>query len=105
MKVALAQFNPIVGALRKNCARIGQIYLEACSAGVRLVVFPELAITGYPPKDLLLYSSFIAESTNLIHSLLAPLTREGRPPLLLGAPYRADKNLYNAALLLDQGKV
>lgn len=105
MKVALAQFNPTVGALRKNCARIRQIYLEACSAGAALVVFPELAITGYPPKDLLLYSSFIAESTGLVDSLLAPLTHGGRPPLLLGAPYMVEKNLCNAALLLEQGKV
>ena len=54
MRLALAQLNVIVGDLAGNRARIVAAIGEARAAGADLVVFPELAVTGYPPEDLLL---------------------------------------------------
>jgi len=53
-RVALAQINPTVGDLKANAARIGERIAEAERLGADLVAFPELALTGYPPEDLLL---------------------------------------------------
>jgi NAD+ synthase (glutamine-hydrolysing) len=62
MKVGLAQVNPVVGDLRANSAKIGAFVERAKHAGAELVVFPELALVGYPPKDLLLKPSFVADN-------------------------------------------
>lgn len=104
MRIALAQFNPTIGALTGNTGKIADFYRAAREGGASLVVFPELAVTGYPPGDLLLYSGFLEQTGRLIEQELAPLTAAG-PALLLGAPYRADRLLYNAALLLENGAV
>ena len=53
MKIGLAQTNPTVGALEKNVQRMLEMIHEAQGQGCQLVVFPELSILGYPPKDLL----------------------------------------------------
>ncbi len=60
MRLALAQINPTIGDLSGNAARISRFIAQARDAGADLVVFPELAISGYPPKDLLLQEGFIA---------------------------------------------
>lgn len=62
MKVALAQVNPVVGDLRFNTGKILSFISRARDAAADLVVFPELALTGYPPKDLLLKPSFIDDN-------------------------------------------
>ncbi|HHX86651.1 MAG TPA: NAD+ synthase [Firmicutes bacterium] len=105
MKVALAQFNPTAGSLNKNRQKIEQFYRSACAAGAWLVLFPELALTGYPPGDLLLYKGFIEEVAEVINTGLAPLTKPGYPSMLIGAPYRSGGHLYNAALLLKAEEV
>lgn len=105
MKIALAQCNLTAGDLEKNRQKIEQFYRSACLAGAGLVVFPELAVTGYPPGDLLLNRGFREEVTELINAGLAPLTRPGYPPMLIGAPFKAGGRLYNAALLLNAGEV
>ena len=58
-RVALAQINPTVGDLAGNVARIRAVLEQARGVGAQLVAFPELAITGYPPEDLLFKSAFI----------------------------------------------
>ena len=61
MKVVLAQINPTVGALKKNAQKIIEIireYTPKCD----VIVFPEMALTGYPPQDLLLDKSFIQKA-------------------------------------------
>ena len=60
MRLALAQINPTIGDLPGNSARIADFIGQARAAGADLVVFPELALSGYPPKDLLLQDGFIA---------------------------------------------
>ncbi len=59
MRIALAQINPTVGDLGRNCALIAARIAEARARGADLVVFPELAVCGYPPKDLLLQEGFV----------------------------------------------
>ena len=59
MKLALVQFNPIVGDLVGNANRILEFCQQAVSEQALAIVFPELAITGYPPEDLLLRNDFL----------------------------------------------
>jgi len=79
MKVALAQINTTIGDFAGNKARIIEAYCEGVEAGVDLVMFPELTITGYPPRDLLLKKSFIAENLAMLERLAAARkTNDGR---------------------------
>ena len=59
MKIALCQINPIVGAFEYNKKLILEYYNKAIDSKADLVVFPELAVTGYPPQDLLLENGFV----------------------------------------------
>ena len=59
LRVALAQINPTVGDIRGNARKISDYIARARDEGAALVVFPELALTGYPPEDLLLKTSFL----------------------------------------------
>ena len=62
LRIALAQMNPTVGDLDGNVAKICAAYDEAEAAGCDIVAFPELAITGYPPEDLVLKPGFVADN-------------------------------------------
>lgn len=68
-RVALAQFDPTVGDLAGNAAEIRRLIGEARAAGASIVAFPELAVTGYPPEDLLLRRAFCAASRKALESL------------------------------------
>lgn len=105
MIFALAQLNPVTGALRQNAARIRHSYEEAHDKGAGLVIYPEMVLTGSPPQDLLRYSSFVAEAEDLIERELAPLTAHSPAAMLLGTCCRLQGNLCNAALLLKEGKI
>ncbi len=66
MKIALAQTNPIIGDYQKNCQKILFYIQQAAAAGCELIIFPELAISGYPPQELLRYPAFFtAQYTTL----------------------------------------
>ena len=54
MRVALGQFNAVVGDLKGNAEKMRNVYAQAIAGGADVVVFPELAVCGYPPEDLLL---------------------------------------------------
>ena len=62
IRLALAQMNPVVGDLRGNADRIVQLIGEAKAQHADLIAFPELALTGYPPEDLLLKPQFLADA-------------------------------------------
>ena len=81
MKVALAQINPTVGELAGNEAKIRAAYQRGVEAGVDLVLCPELSVTGYPPRDLLLKKSFITRNLELLERLAASTGKTG---LLVG---------------------
>ena len=104
LTLALAQINPTVGDVAGNAARIRAARKEAASAGADLVIFGELAITGYPPEDLVLKHSFMDHVDEVV-AALAKETGDGGPGMLLGAPRTGDGRLYNAALLLDGGVI
>ena len=62
LRIAIAQINPTVGDLRSNTSLILKHITQARSAGANIVAFPELAVTGYPPEDLLLKPHFVKEN-------------------------------------------
>ena len=91
----------VVGDLDGNAARIIDAYEKAEAAGCDLVAFPELALTGYPPEDLLLRQSFVARSAEVLDKLAA---RTGRTAAVVGFPDAA-RDLYNAAAVCANGRV
>lgn len=105
MRIALAQFNPTVGILRKNCARIKELYQKAGEQKADLVVFSQMALSGYPPKDLLLYNDFISKASEIIKNELAPLTAKMSPAMIIGSPFAKEGHLYNSAFVLEEGKI
>ena len=106
MKIALAQINTTVGDLVGNENQIVTAYAKAEAAGVELVVFPELAVTGYPPRDLLLKEDFIAQNLAVLDRLAVRSSKTG---LMVGFVGRNEvdggRELTNAAALLQHGKV
>jgi NAD+ synthase len=101
---ALAQINPTVGDLAGNAAKIRDARKAARGLGADLVVYPELAVCGYPPEDLVLKPAFQEAVAKTVEALTAD-TRDGGPAMLLGTPWARDGRVYNAVLLLDQGKI
>ena len=103
LKIALAQVDTLVGDVEGNAERIRDWALRARDElGAHLVVFPELAITGYPPEDLLLRSSLHERTGRALHAL-APAVRG--IDVVLGAPVLDERGLHNSALLLRDGRV
>src|SRR6266436_3831900 len=105
MKIGFAQLNPTVGDLRGNFEKILQSYERLAAAGAELVVTPELALTGYPPQDLVFKSRFVPET---LESLDALHRTVGPKPLLVGFvdynPYGPGKPFANACAVLEKGK-
>ncbi len=102
LSIAIAQIDPTVGGVAGNADRIRRARAEA--GGADLVVFPELALSGYPPEDLVLKPAF-QEACREACEALAKETADGGPALLVGLPWREDGRLYNAVALLDGGEV
>lgn len=105
MILALAQIDPVVGDIAGNIARIRLWIEQSKSAGVDLVVFPELAVCGYPPKDLLLKPRFVIENARAIEQLAA--STSGGPAALVGFvrknPSPVGRPVYNSLALLVDG--
>ena len=105
MKIGFAQINPTVGDLRGNCELIIGAYQRLADAGAELVLTPELAITGYPPQDLVFKSRFVPENLAVLEKLHGHI---GNAPLLVGFVDRNEgrgKPFHNAAALLERGKL
>ncbi len=106
MKIALAQLNPTIGDFAGNEAKILAAYRRGVAAGVDLVACTELSTTGYPPRDLLLRQSFIAQNLALLDRLAAATGPVG---LLVGCvgenATRPGREVANAAALLQQGSI
>ncbi|MEN8254726.1 MAG: NAD+ synthase [Verrucomicrobiota bacterium] len=97
MKSALVQMNPTVGALDANADRIVSSAWEAFNEGARLIVFPELAISGYPPEDLILKDHFCTDCEAQFRRLEKELPPEAF--VVVGSPVSRDGGKYNAALV------
>jgi NAD+ synthase (glutamine-hydrolysing) len=101
MRLALAQINPVVGDLEGNRKLILERLAEAKANAADLVVFPELAVTGYPPEDLLLRPGFIRAAEDSVEQI----AREARgTTVLVGGPH-FDRDLYNACYVCSGGEV
>jgi NAD+ synthase (glutamine-hydrolysing) len=102
-RLALAQINTHVGALDANLARIVRAAGEAHAAGAQVVCFPELAIPGYPPEDLLLKPGFVEDNLAALESLTKASAQWPEMTLIVGFADR-DVDLYNAAAILRDGR-
>ncbi|HEV2982392.1 MAG TPA: NAD(+) synthase [Solirubrobacteraceae bacterium] len=101
MRLALCQMNATVGDLAGNAELIRAGQRAARAAGADLVLFPELALTGYPPEDLLLREDFLADARSELERLA---TDDLAPVSVVGFPERAE-DVYNAAAVLAGGAV
>ena len=106
MKVALGQINPTVGDFSGNAAKIIDYSRRAQSHGAGLILFPELAVCGYPPRDLVERSSFVARNRETVDRIAAE-TRGIAVicGLVTPADSAAGKSVMNSAALLMDGKL
>ncbi|MBS9478119.1 NAD+ synthase [Ancylobacter radicis] len=102
--IALAQLNPIVGDIVGNLAKAREARGQAAAQGAELIVFSELFVSGYPPEDLVLKPAFQRACREAVEALAAE-TADGGPAVLIGAPWLDGGKLYNAVLLLEEGRV
>ncbi|HEY5047875.1 MAG TPA: NAD+ synthase [Rhizomicrobium sp.] len=103
-RIALAQLNPVMGDINGNLARARTARAEAAKTGADLILFSELYIVGYPPEDLVLKPA-LQDDARLAVEEFARETADGGPAVLVGAPWVEDGKLYNASLLLDEGRI
>lgn len=101
LKIALAQLNFTVGDLAGNKAKILGALRQA--GAVDLVVFSEMCVTGYPPEDLVLKPAFQQDSMRVVKEIAAEA--KGLPALLIGSIWAEEGRLYNAALLISEGRI
>ena len=103
MRIGLAQLNPTVGDLRGNREKILSAYRVLVAQGAELVLTPELALTGYPPQDLVFKSRFVPQTLELLESMHAEV---GSVPLIVGyvdVNRGPGKPFHNAAAVLQAG--
>ena len=108
MKIALAQINPTIGDFDGNAQKILEFSRRAEQGGADLVLFPELAVCGYPPADLLEKPSFVARAGQVVEQLAA-CTAHSRTAILCGyvtaAHHGTGKRVMNSAALLRNGHI
>lgn len=106
MKIGIAQINTTVGDLEGNRNRIIESYRDLCARGAELVVSPELAISGYPPRDLIFKSRFVLDNEASVQQLAREIDEI---PLLAGYVAKNEsangRNFFNASAWCEQGKV
>jgi NAD+ synthase (glutamine-hydrolysing) len=103
IRIALAQINPTVGDLAGNAARVLAFSRQARHAGADLVLFPEMALTGYPPEDLLFEPLFLAKTEKALRQLLPTLPKDLL--VVVGSPTGKVGALHNSALALHGGRI
>ena len=101
MNIALCQINPTVGAINQNKKNILDSYNRALDSKADIVVFPELALIGYPPQDLLLRDRFIKNANNALEEI----AQKSSVPLILGNTLIEDNKLYNCAFICENGEI
>lgn len=110
MKIAIAQLNPIIGDITNNAQQIITAAKDAAKQNVRLLLTPELSLCGYPPRDLLLFPSFVESMSQELRAIASELPKS--IAVLIGTvetnPHAASKGqkpLYNSMALLDGGEI
>ena len=102
MRIALGQFNAIVGDLAGNAEKMCNIYADALRSDVDLLVFPELAVCGYPPEDLLHKKHFLQENRSTVDKLAADCPDK---TIIVGFAESYQGNTYNSAAVLQAGRI
>ena len=102
LRIAIAQINTTVGGLSGNTSKIIEYIKKSVSDKVDIVCFPELAISGYPPEDLLLKPDFIKNNANMLKSVV---NNTENICVILGALNKSGKNLYNSAVIICNKKI
>jgi NAD+ synthase (glutamine-hydrolysing) len=106
MKIALVQINPLIGDFKHQCDRIAAYCLEARQKGCDLAVFPELAVCGYPPRDLLEQKAFVEASLKALEYLVQHIRGIG---VVVGFvrpnPDDMAKTLFNSAVVFEDGRI
>ena len=106
MKIGLAQINTTVGDLQNNGERILDAYKRLQTDGADIVVFPELVITGYPPRDLLFKQMFVPDNLKTLEAIAA---KTGDIPAVIGYvepnPNESGRHFYNSVAICSDGKV
>ncbi|MDY6966482.1 MAG: NAD+ synthase [Halobacteriota archaeon] len=108
MRVTVAQLNPIIGDIDGNFSRLVEV-LGQFGKDSDLIVFPELFLSGYPPRDLLERPGFIKKAQATIREIAEISTDYPQTGVLVGSPVPTEKEikkgLYNSALLIHQGEI
>ncbi|MCZ6712568.1 MAG: NAD+ synthase, partial [Deltaproteobacteria bacterium] len=106
MRVALGQINTVVGNFAANLAKVRDVVARARGAGAEVVVFPELALSGYPPMDLLERASFLRDQREALDALI-PESRDLAivAGLIMPASKGQAKSIVNAAVALVDGQI
>jgi NAD+ synthase (glutamine-hydrolysing) len=102
MRVALGQFNAVVGDLAGNIGKMRRIYELAVAAGTDLLLFPELAVSGYPPEDLLHKKHFSADCRAALEQLAADCPNK---TLVVGFVEDSYCGIYNSAAVIQNGRI
>ena len=102
MRIALGQFNAVVGDLTGNAEKMREIYAGAVRSDVDLLVFPELAICGYPPEDLLHKKHFLKDCSSVLEKLAADCPDK---TIIVGFAENYRDNSYNSAAVLRSGRI
>lgn len=107
MKICLAQINPTIGAFKENVQKICTFIEYAKGKGADLVVFPEMSIIGYPPKDFLERSRFVADNLKALNEVVNKVPKG--IAVIVGFvdknPENTGKPLYNAAAFISNGRI
>jgi len=102
VRVALGQFNAVLGDLAGNAEKMRQVYTRAVEADVDLLAFPELAICGYPPEDLLYKQHFLRDCSLTLEKLAADCPDK---TIIVGFAEGEETKSYNSAAVIQEGKV
>jgi NAD+ synthase (glutamine-hydrolysing) len=102
MKVALAQMDLVVGDIASNAARIKELIERAGQAGASIVAFPELAVTGYPPEDLVYKRTFVSANLNAVDDIAAATAETAA---VFGFVEPEGEQLFNAAAICHAGRL
>lgn len=106
MQIGIAQINTTVGHLEGNRIKILRAYRQLCGKGAELVLFPELAVTGYPPRDLLFKGSFVPDNEDSLRKIAEQI---GEVPMLIGFveanPSEKGRDFFNSAAWCRDGQV
>jgi len=103
IKIQIAQFNAIVGDIESNAQKMLNLIHDAADLGAHLIVFPELALTGYPPEDLLFRDGFINQVNEQIDFLCK--SAPSSISVLFGAPNKTNDSLFNSAYCIQKNQI